>query len=74
MSARGGLASNRQVLFTAREEEKNTVDNNSIVQQYTDGDKHDYDPLQLEHIIGYAGDSHHTVLSIPTNENLFIKR
>ena len=32
------------------------------------------DPLQLEHILGYAGDYSKTILALPGDENVFIKR
>jgi hypothetical protein len=32
------------------------------------------DPLQLEHMLGYCGDYRKTVLCIPTNEQLFVRR
>ena len=30
-------------------------------------------PLQLEHMLGYAGNFHRTVLTLPGNENLYVK-
>ena len=34
----------------------------------------DQDPLQLEHILGFAGEYRRTVLAMPGNDNLYIKR
>ena len=38
-----------------------------------DGGDYD-DPLQLEHILGYSGDYRKTILCVPGDENLFVKR
>ena len=32
------------------------------------------DPLQLEHILGHAGDYRRTILCLPGNETLYVKR
>ena len=42
--------------------------------QYEDVGTAEDDPLQLEHILGYAGDYRNTVLALPGNENLYVKR
>lgn len=32
------------------------------------------DPLQLEHMLGYAGEYRKTVLSLPSDDQLYVKR
>ena len=39
-----------------------------------DGKAEYEDPLQLEHILGYAGNYSKTILALPGDENVFIKR
>lgn len=89
MSARGGPvgASNRSDLFmsasarrddepprpSARIEEK-LESSRDLVQEEYGVSSADDDPLQLEHILGYAGDYRRTLISIPGSEGLFIKR
>jgi hypothetical protein len=34
----------------------------------------DSDPLQLEHMLGYAGDFRKTVLALPGSDQLYVKR
>jgi len=75
MSARVPVgATNRSDLFGGSgrqqvEEAKSERDD------YVDGDyKRDDDPMQLEHMLGYAGDYRGTVVSSPKDENLFIRR
>lgn len=78
MSAR---SSNKADLFSARsvagkkEEEKspgklsNIAESPYINQNYNT----DNSPLQLEHMLGYAGNYRKTVLAISSNENLYVK-
>ena len=41
----------------------------------SDANSEDYDdPLQLEHILGYSGDYRKTILCVPGDENLYVKR
>ena len=39
-----------------------------------EGNEEYEDPLHLEHIVGYAGDYSKTILALPGDENVFIKR
>jgi hypothetical protein len=43
-------------------------------EQYQLANTEDQDPLQLEHMLGYAGDYRKTVLSLPQNDQLIVKR
>jgi hypothetical protein len=82
MSSRTVGASNRADLFSSRDQVEKTVDGEfspnakqrEISEAYgMDGTNND-DPLQLEHILGYAGDFRNTIICLPGNENLYIKR
>ncbi|KAJ1434740.1 WD40-repeat-containing domain protein [Ochromonadaceae sp. CCMP2298] len=75
MSARG--ASARSDLFTARSGDAKTGrseggynqdDMSNYAQQEDDGN-----PLQLEHMLGFAGNYRKTVLASPVDENVYIK-
>lgn len=76
MSARSAVgASNRSDLFTSRSEVNNTgreSKNDDYDKQPEEVD--DQNPLQLEHMLGYAGDYKKTILASPCNENVFLKR
>jgi hypothetical protein len=74
MSARG--ASARSDLFTARSGDAKTGrsegkqdDMSNYGPQEDDGN-----PLQLEHMLGFAGNYRKTVLASPVDENVYIKR
>jgi hypothetical protein len=73
MSARAPVgASNRSDLFTSR------TQNNDIVQQdkYSGAAEDHYDnssPLQLEHMLGYSGESRRTVVASQNDENIYYK-
>jgi hypothetical protein len=83
MSARNPVgASNRSDLFSSRSEVKlqntepvSTRDENRrrLQDEYGTSDPED-DPLQLEHMLGYAGDFRKTVLTAPYDDNVYIKR
>lgn len=57
---------------------KGYVDNASITNdvhgQYGLDGGEESDPLQLEHMIGYAGEYRRTVLGMPGDDSVFIKR
>lgn len=83
MSARAPVgAFNRSELFSSRSGEikkaeaadLQPVDSRTrlLQEEYGTSDPQD-DPLQLEHMLGYAGDFRKTVLTIPFNENLYVK-
>lgn len=78
-------ASNRVEIFSSRDplqDEKHGSGGENLSRQlsardqlqdaYGVGDE-ESDPLQLEHMIGYAGDYRKTVLSIPGRPNLYVK-
>ena len=69
MSARVPVgASNRTDLFVGKgqdDEQKVPVDNDPVL---------DDGPVQLEHMIGFAGDYEDTIIFVPNEDNLFIKR
>jgi hypothetical protein len=82
MSARAPVgASSRAELFVSargKEEESKSglpndipADSNFGVQEFKDDDQ---GPLQVEHMMGYAGDYRQTVVASVTNENVLIKR
>lgn len=82
MSSRVPIGStNRSDLFvSARKNDKeNTEDlnsnNNNNYNNYANNsnEKNDQNPLQIDHIMGYAGDSRQTVLAVVGNENIYIK-
>lgn len=76
MSGRGPVgASNRADLFTSRSDAQSTgreSKNDEYDHKHDDVD--DQNPLQLEHMLGYAGDYHKTILASPHDENVFMKR
>lgn len=45
----------------------------NVRDQYGVGGNEESDPLQLEHMVGYCGDYHKTVLFLPSNEQVFIR-
>ena len=78
MSAR----SNRSELFSSRSNGNDNVklpqqQQQQQQQQQYDDDNNIYgaedDPLQLEHIIGYAGDYRQTIVTLPQDENIYLK-
>ena len=74
MSGRGPVgASNRSDLFTSRSDAQSTA-RESKNDEYPADEIDDQNPLQLEHMLGYAGDYRKTVLASPHNENVFMKR
>lgn len=76
MSGRGPVgASNRADLFTSRSDAQSTgreSKNDDYDHKHDEVD--DQNPLQLEHMLGYAGDYHRTILASPHDENVFMKR
>ena len=88
MSARGPIgASSRPELFTSRatlgveskaaeakESEAENIIEEGLNERYGITAFGDNSPLQLEHMIGFAGDNRQTVLMSPTNENIFVRR
>ena len=73
MSARGGPsgASNRADLFiSARKAEDNDV---SAERNDFDLDDDDQNPLQIDHVMGYAGDFRQTILALNSSENIYVK-
>ena len=54
---------------SARSEHKESKE-----EKYTDENIEDIDPLQLEHMVGFEGKYRKTVIAMPNNENLYIKR
>ena len=80
MSARGqGVLTNRSELFapsTGRTGEGESKDGRLSARdrlQYEVGDD-ESDPLQLEHMLGYTGKHKQTVVALPQDENMYIKR
>lgn len=90
MSSRGGPvgASNRADLFSSARRDENegkssretgraeeTIPSSRERMQDEYGvSGADEDPLQLEHILGYAGDYRGTLLALPSNPDLYVKR
>ena len=77
MSARQPVgASNRSDLFSSRSDIKST--GREYKEQYENEQKQeveeDQNPLQIEHMLGYAGDYGKTILASPCDENIFMKR
>ncbi len=75
MSRSATGASNRSDLFSARSDAQSTAreskyDEYEQPQEVVD----DQNPLQLEHMLGYAGDYRRTILASPSHENIFMKR
>jgi hypothetical protein len=76
MSARVAAgASNRSDLFSSRTEantgRESKYDDYDAKQQDTADDQN---PLQIEHMLGYAGDYRKTILASPYDESMFMKR
>jgi hypothetical protein len=46
----------------------------NVRDQYGLANAEEADPLQLEHMLGYCGDYRKTVLCMPNDENMFIRR
>lgn len=74
--------SHRDQLFTSR-----TADQTNVQQSQTGGNLqlqppaefqgnaiNENDPLQLEHMLGYAGEYRKTCIALPGNEQLYVKR
>lgn len=78
MSARTNI-SNKSELFSSRsarkDEGKSPGKESSIADSPYGNPSHhsENNPLQLEHMLGYAGDYKKTVIAVPSNENLYIK-
>jgi hypothetical protein len=76
MSARSATgASHRSDLFSARSEintgrESKYDEYDGKQQEPTD----EQNPLQIEHMLGYAGDYRKTILASPSEEGVFMKR
>ena len=73
MSARGGPSgtSNRADLFSsARKVESNDA---SPERNEFDLEDDDQNPLQIDHVMGYAGDYPQTILALNSNENTYVK-
>ena len=81
MSARGPVgATNRADLFSSRSQPSQR-EADPIPSSSRDRLQGDYgvasaeeDPLQLEHMLGYAGNFRKTLLSLPCDENIYVKR
>jgi hypothetical protein len=84
MSARApvGASSRAELFVSARGKEDESKSPNGLqndiqveanfgVQEFKDDDQ---GPLQVEHMMGYAGDYRQTVVASVTNENVLIKR
>ncbi len=78
MSARAPVGiSNRASLFdSARNQptEEPIQENTTNMHEIMGTPRPEDDPLQLEHMIGYAGLFKGTLLAVPNRENTFIKR
>jgi hypothetical protein len=89
MSARGiGGAQNRPDLFESarghseRNEAKEDVEMDNLDPAARDDELHelygaghiDEDPLQLEHMIGFNGDNHNAVMTLPNTDGQYVKR
>ena len=74
MSARVPVgATNRSDLFGGSGRQQ--VEEAKTEQDNVDGDYiRDDDPMQLEHMLGYAGDYRGTVITSPKDENVYIRR
>jgi len=71
MTARAPVgAANRAELFSNDQDYQGKNDEDKVF----DDANSSGDPLQLEHMLGYAGDYRSTVLALPYDENLYIKR
>ncbi len=75
--------SNRDQLFTSRTADQTNIQSGpgvgGLQQQYPSPDfqpheVNDTDPLQLEHMLGYAGEYRKTVLALPGHDQLYVKR
>jgi hypothetical protein len=75
MSARSAVgATNRSDLFSARSDIQSTA--REYKDQEDSGkqqDEMDNNPLQLEHMLGYAGSYRKTIVTSPCDENTFLK-
>ncbi len=60
--------------FSPNAKQRELADTYGLGESSKDEDKEYQDPLQLEHILGYAGDYRRTILCLPGNENLYVKR
>lgn len=54
--------------------QESPISQSTVHQQYGIAGSEEEDPLQLEHMLGYAGDFRKTVLSMPNNDDLYVKR
>jgi predicted phage-related endonuclease len=63
-------ASNRADLFTSS---KNDNTSNHTAQESEVDRLDDSNPLQLEHMLGYAGDYKNTLIAFPHDENYYVK-
>lgn len=80
MSARAAVGvSNRAGLFEneapgAPGAEPQPEDEHHKMHEVLGTPRPDEDPLQMEHMIGYAGLYKNTVIAVPNRENTFVKR
>ena len=65
--------SSNHVAASARQAEVVSSSRDKAQQEYGVSQAED-DPLQLEHILGYAGEYRRTLLPLPGNPGFFIKR
>ena len=78
MSARDGPsgATNRSDLFVSAKtgRQNNEIAGSNEIDDFPGLDEEDdQNPLQIEHVMGYAGDFRQTVLALNGNENVYIK-
>ena len=75
MSARSAVgASNRSDLFTSRSDINTGRESKNDDYDRQPEEVDDQNPLELAHMLGYAGDHKKTILASPSNENVFMKR
>ena len=75
MSARAPVgASNRSDLFTSRTQNNDFVQHEKFVGSAEEDNHFDTSsPLQLEHMLGYSGESRRTVVASQNDENIYFK-
>jgi WD40 repeat protein len=60
-------------LFTSRHDAMEGATNGNARPPPVEEEEVDMNPLQLEHMLGYAGDFPKSILAVPNNENLIVK-
>lgn len=73
--------SHREQLFTSRTSDQTNVQSQGVgaaqiqpSQEFQGSSINETDPLQLEHMLGYAGEYRKTVIALPGNDELYVKR